>query len=230
MIIPFIATVVLPFVQDSVKTLFENRKQTKALKIEKEAEEKNKIQEKEIWELKLKCHEAGIDLKKEERNIAEMQANVEIAKSMNGLEQAIIEIRKAEINAPNVEYIPPLKYFKRGRKWHIHEHVGVGIANLFILLVNLFCHLITCSTNCFKTIPLFLITLLTGLPIAYMMYAVTVDPSLVKMLGLVSESNGSVIYSNFVIGYFELYQMIVGYFTGRKILTNAKEQDQKKKS
>jgi hypothetical protein len=228
MIIPFLASVVLPFVQDAVKTLFDNQKQNKALKIEKDAEERSKIQEKEIWELKLKCHEAGIDLKKEEKNIADTQANVEITKSINSLEQAILEIRKAEINAPNVEYVPPLQYFKRGYPWHIHQHVGVAIANLFILLVNLFCHLITCSTNCFKTIPLFLITLLTGLPIAYMMYAVTKDPSIIKMLAIIKE--GDIMYGNFVISYFELYQMIVGYFTGRKILSNVKEQEQKKKS
>lgn len=205
-----LAGFVFPFIKDIAGKFVDNLKENKSLKIEKESEiEKLRLQ--------LELQKAGADEATEKRMLAESTLKLDIIKSNNEVEIAQIELRKAEINAPNVSFVAPLEYFEIQNFWHFLYY----IFNFFILIVNLFCHLTVCATNCFKTIPLFLLTILIGCPIAWILFNISFTE-------LVNMNERQI---TFLQNYEELLEVIVGYFAGRKLVERGNnEQTQKKNS
>jgi len=122
--------------KDIIGFIIESKKETKQFEIEKQSQVKQKEIELQIFETQLALHKAGIDIEIQKKLIAESQANAEIVKSNNNLESNIIDIRKAEINSPYLEYLED-------------EKGG-------------FCNILICLVNCFKAAPLMLLICLIG--------------------------------------------------------------------
>ena len=99
----------------------------------------------QILEKQIELQKAGIDIEIQKRLIAETQSNAEIIKSNNNFESNILDIRKAEINSPSLEYLKD----KDG---------NLGMSNWCVG----FCNILICLVNCFKSAPLMLIIFLIG--------------------------------------------------------------------
>jgi hypothetical protein len=132
-------------VKDVIAFIIESKKETKQLQIQQQSQEKQKEIELQIFDKQIALQNAGIDIETQKKIIAEYQSQAEIIKSNNSLESNILDIRKAEINSPSLEYLRD----KDG---------NLGMWG-FVLG---FCNILICLVNCFKAAPLMLIICLIG--------------------------------------------------------------------
>jgi hypothetical protein len=132
-------------VKDVIGFIIESKKETKQFAIEKQSQEKQREIELQILEKQIELQKAGIDIETQKRIIIEAQSNAEIIKSNNSLESNILEIRKAEINTPFLEYLQD----KNG---------NLGLWGF----IRGLCNILICLVNCFKSAPLMLIICLIG--------------------------------------------------------------------
>ena len=131
--------------KDVIGLIIESKKQTKQFEIEKQSQQRQKEIKLEIFDKQIQLQQAGIDIEIQKKIIAESQSKAEIVKSNNSLESDILDIRKAEINSPSLEYLKDEK----------------GVVRLSAFFAGL-CNIFICLVNCFKAAPLMLIILLIG--------------------------------------------------------------------